>query len=78
MTFVNKVTASKVVEYPTLTLLALHAAHPLRDFLCALCGTGFEWKYIAESRFGFGLRSYTIVAHCLYRRQYRHSVGRCS
>jgi hypothetical protein len=56
MTFVNKVTASKVVDYPTLTLLALHAAHPLRDFLCALCGTGFEWKYIAESRFGFGLR----------------------
>jgi hypothetical protein len=27
---------------PTLTRLALHAAHPFRDFLCALFGTGFE------------------------------------
>lgn len=42
MTFVNKVTASKVVDHPILTLLALHAAHPFRDFLCALCGIGFE------------------------------------
>ncbi len=42
MTFVYEITASKVVDHSTLTLLALHAAHPLRDFLRALCGTGFE------------------------------------
>ncbi len=40
--FVNKITSRKVVDQPTLTLLTLHAVHPVRDFLCVLCATGLE------------------------------------
>jgi hypothetical protein len=32
----------EVEDHRTLTLLALHAAHPFRDFLCVLSGTAFE------------------------------------
>jgi hypothetical protein len=57
MIFVNKVTASKVVDPPTLTLLAL--LHNCSGFFCALCvALALSEKYIVESRFGFGLLWY--------------------